>query len=273
MLIDTHSHINFNAYQEDAEEVIKRSLREDVWMINAGSQYATSKKGVQIAERYEKGVYAAVGLHPIHLSEGIFKANIDTEEVSFKTKERDFEYDSYKDLAKNPKVVAIGECGFDYYYHPKTKTKKEQFKERQKKVLSSQLDLAKELELPVIFHCRMAHKELIDFLKKKKGFKGVVHCFTGTWEEAEQYLNMGLYLGFNGIVFKLKLDEIIKKAPLDRILVETDSPYLTPPMAESRRNEPLFVKYVCRKIADDRGLSFEKIAGITTNNAKALFKI
>jgi len=275
--VDTHAHLNFNTYKEDADEVIRRSLENNVWMINVGSQYGTSKKAAEIAEKYEKGVYAAVGLHPIHLAEGIFKVKLDTEEQAFQTKNEDFDYEKYKTLAKSSKVVAIGETGLDYYYRPKTKIKLEQFKNKQKEVFLKQLELAKELNLPVIFHCRMAHDDLIKILNTRYKIqdtkpRGVVHCFTGTWEQAEDYMKMGFYLGFNGIIFKLNLDEIIKKTPLGRILIETDCPYLTPsPM--TGRNEPLYVKYVAEKIAEIKKLSFEEIAKVTTENAQELFKI
>ncbi|MDO8435914.1 MAG: TatD family hydrolase [bacterium] len=293
MLIDTHSHLNFNAYKNDADEVIKRALDNDIWMLNVGSQFSTSKRAVEIAEKYPKGVYAAVGLHPIHLTEGIFKTKIDTEEIEFKKAEEDFYYEKYKELARSKKVVAIGEVGLDYYYRPKTKTKLEQFKNKQKEALLAQLALAKELNLPVIFHCRSAHKDLIEILNYKTrttNYKpnGVVHCFTGNLEEAKQYLELGLYLGLNGIIFKLEvaetsshlssraasphsvLDEVIKNIPLNRILVETDCPYLTPPPFEGR-NEPLYIKSVVQRIAEIKNMNYEEIAKITTENAKKLF--
>jgi TatD DNase family protein len=241
-------------------------------MVNVGSQYDTSRRAVEMAEKYKEGVYAAIGLHPIHLSEGIFKTKIDKEEISFPTREEFFNYDGYKELASSKKVVAIGEIGLDYYYKPKTKVKLEVFKNKQKEVFLKQLDLAKELNLPVIFHCRSAHDEMIEILEDQQGLKGVVHCFTGTLEQAQRYLEIGLYLGFNGIIFKLNLDEVIKKTPLDKVLLETDCPYLTPaPMAG--RNEPLYVKYVAEKVVNLKNLSYKELAQITTENAKKLFNI
>jgi len=292
MLIDTHAHSNFNAYKFDADEVIRRSLDNGVWMINVGSQYETSKRAVEIAERYKAGIYAAVGLHPIHLANGIFKipkpagragipvaegdlgTKIDQEEIEFRTREEDFDYEKYKALANSPKVVAIGEIGLDYYYRPKTKIKFQQFEKKQKEVFLKQLELAKELNLPIIFHCRAAHDNLITTLEhyNNRTIRGVVHCFTGTWEQAKKYLEMGFYLGFNGIIFKLNLDEIIKKTPLEKILIETDCPYLTPPPMNGR-NEPLYVKYVAEKIVELKRESLEKITQITTENAKDLFRI
>jgi TatD DNase family protein len=277
MLIDTHAHLNFSAYKDDADEVIQHSLENNIWMINVGSQYSTSKRALEIAEKYEKGIYAAVGLHPIHLETGLVKIKEDPDEIQFNTVEESFDYEKYKELAVSKKVVAIGETGFDYYWKPKTQAKLELFKERQRAVLLQHLKLAQELNLPVIFHCRMAHKDLIEILneqrtKNNEQLRGVIHCFSGDWEEAKKYLEMGFCLGFNGIIFKLNLDEVIEKTPLGKILIETDCPYLTPPQ-ENGRNEPIYVKYVAEKIAKIKNLTFEKIAEITTQNAQKLFNL
>jgi len=317
MLIDTHAHLNFNAYKKDAEEVIRRSLDADIWMINIGTQYDTSKKAIEIAEKYEKGVYAAIGLHPIHLAEsrrrvldegftphrretGLVKIKNDTEEIEIKTREEEFDYEKYKSLAKSKKIVAIGEFGLDYYWRPKTTKKKEIFKQKQKEAFLQQLKLAKELNLPVILHCRVAHAELLELLNskfknQKSKLDGVMHGFVGTVKDLENYLELGLYIGYNGIIFKniegINFEENIRKTPLDKILVETDCPYLTPPQ-EQGRNEPLFVKYVAEKIAKIKNIRakrtlfssspsfllrknsvYEEISRITTENAQKLFNI
>jgi TatD DNase family protein len=229
---------------------------------------------VEIAEKHKEGVYAAIGLHPIHLETGLVKIKDDPEEIQFNTKEESFDYDKYKELAKSPKVVAIGEVGFDYYWKPKGTQKKENFKRKQAETLSLQVDLAKELDLPVIFHCRMAHEDLMKFLKERKdsNLKGVLHCYTGNWEQTEEYLKLGLYFGFNGLIFKFDSEEVIKNLPLDRIVLETDCPYLTPPQKEGR-NEPLYVKYIAEKIANIRGINEDKLIEETTKNAKKLFSI
>jgi len=288
MLVDTHAHINFNAYRDDADDVIRRSLDNDVWMINVGTQYDTSKKAVEIAEKYEKGVYAAIGLHPINLDTGLVKMKIDAQEGS--NFEKDFNYTQYRELAKSEKVVAIGEIGLDYYWKPKTTKKKEIFKQKQKNLLLKQLELAKELNLPVIFHCRMAHDDLIQVLKfqitstksqtnskfqiQNSKLRGVMHGFVGTTEQLENYLELGLYIGFNGIIFKniegIDFEENIKETPLDRILIETDCPYLTPPQ-KTGRNEPVFVKYIAEEIAKIKNLDYEEITNATTANARKLF--
>lgn len=250
MLIDTHAHVNFDAFKDDADEVIRRSLAENVQMINVGSQYPTSKRAIEISEKYKEGVYAAVGLHPIHVND------------------EEFNYEEYKKLALRSLgeggVVAIGEIGLDYYRASENKN-------IQRTVLCRQLDLAKELNLPVIFHCRNAHDDLVNELKNYE-LNGVIHCFTGTWMDAQKYLEMGLYLGINGIIFKTDLNEVIKKVPLNKILLETDCPYLTPaPM--TGRNDPSYIKYVAEKIAELKGKTFEKVAEATTQNAKKLFRI
>ena len=143
------------------------------------------------------------------------------------------------------------------------------------------LELARGLNLPVILHCRKAHPDMLTILKsfsqcfdiQGQNIGGVVHCFTGKWQEAEQYLKMGFYLGLNGIIFKHNVDEVIKKAPLDKILIETDCPYLTPPEAGAGRNEPLNVSYVAKRIADLRQEPLRKIVQTTTENAKKLFNL
>ena len=253
MLIDTHSHLNFKAFARDSDEVIKRSLENNVWLINASSTYATSKLAVEIAEKYKQGVYAAIGLHPIHV------------------KDEEFDISKYRNLAESKKVVAIGETGLDYMYGEQ---------EKQKKVFLEHLALAKELNLPVILHCRKAHEDLITMLtnyaatqKLNTEIRGVVHCFTGNWQQAQEYLAMGLYLGFNGIIYKMDLAEVIKKTPPDRMLIETDCPYLVPAGAAMERNEPINVKYIAQTIAQIKGETFEKIAQATTANAKKLFNL
>lgn len=278
MLIDIHAHLNFAAFNIDRDDVIKKCLENDIWMINIGTNYQTSKRAVEIAEKYEKGVYAAIGLHPINLDTGLIKMKADN--LEGKQLEREFDCQKYKKLTDFGEAAAIGEIGLDYYWRPKTTKKKELFKQKQKDLLLEQLKLAKELNLPIIFHCRVAHDDLIEILKSKiqnLKLKGVVHGFVGTSEQLQKYLDLGLYIGFNGIIFKnikgINFEENIRKTPLDKILIETDCPYLTPPQKENQRNEPLYVKYIAVKIAKIKNLSFKEIAKITTENAKKLFRI
>lgn len=259
MLIDTHAHLNFSDYDKDRDEVVKKCLDNDVWMVNVGTDYETSKKAVEISEKYSQGIFASVGMHPENIGK------------------EDFDSDRYKNLIRSKKVVAIGEIGLDYWHCPKTKKKQTELKEKEKKLFLGQMDLAEELNLPVIFHCRKAHNDLLEILNTKyqiqnTNLRGVIHCFTGNWQQAEKYLEMGFYLGFNGIIFKLNLDEIIKKTPLDKILIETDCPFLSP-LAEVKRNEPLFVKYIAEKIAEIKNVTFKEVTERTTQNAKSLFNL
>lgn len=278
MLIDTHAHLNFPAFKEDLDKLIERSLDENVWIINVGTNFQTSKRAVEIAKEYEKGVYAAVGLHPINLDTGLVKTKVDEKEgVYF---EKEFNFKEYKELANSGKVVAIGEIGLDYYWKPKTKRRLTLFKEKQKELFLKELGLAKELNLPVIFHCRMAHDDLIQiFLDNPavKPQKAVAHGFVGTVEQLQKYLDPGFYIGFNGIIFKkiegINFEENIKNTPLEKILIETDCPYLSPPEFEKERNEPTAVECVAERIAQIKNVSFEKVAEITTQNARELFKI
>lgn len=285
MLIDTHAHLNFHAFRDDASEVLKRTLDSGTWVVMPGSQYSTSKRAVEIAEKYETGVYAAVGLHPIHLG----KRKVDVQEVQsanepgqpwmvFETRAEHFDYEEYAKLASSAKVVAVGEIGLDYYYFPKSKAKREEMRQRQTEVLRQQMDLAKEFDLPVILHCRVAHEDLLEFLVKQGQVRGVVHSYTGTVEQAKEFMKFGLYLGFNGLIFKNvpalpNPQEVISSIPLDRIVLETDSPYLVPPMAGQERNEPIFARYIAEEIARIKKISFEDVARETTENAQKLFRL
>ena len=274
MIIDTHAHLNFDVFDKDRKKVIGRCEKNKVFVINVGINFETSKKAVEIAEKY-KGMFASVGLHPLNLDTGLLKIKNQKEKL-----EKFFDYQKYKELAKSPKVVAIGEIGLDYYLKPKTKKKREIFKAKQKELLFEELKLAKKLNLPVIFHCRMAHLDLIQFLKENKEVfpkKAVLHSFVGKIEELKEYLNFGYYIGFNGIIFKkiegIDFEEIIKMVPEEKILVETDAPYLVPFQIKEKRNEPIFVKYVIKRIAEIKNLEFKKVAEITFKNAKKLFTI
>ena len=247
MLIDTHSHLNFKSYDEDRDEVIKRNRDEGVVCIDIGTDYQASKKAVELGEDNEN-IFAAIGVHPT-----------DSDEK--------FDKEKFIELAKSKKVVAIGEIGLDYYHE-----KNPAGIARQKELFLQQLDLAEKLDLPVIIHCRDAFEDVYKILKTRK-LRGVVHCFSDGIDEAKKYLDLGFYLGINGIIFKQNLDEVIKNVPLDKILLETDCPFLTPPASGVKRNEPIFVKYVAEKVAELKGISLDEVTTQTTLNAKALFGI
>jgi TatD DNase family protein len=279
-LIDTHSHLNFNSFKEDLDETTKRTLDADFWMINVGSQSSTSERAVKIAEQYKEGVYASVGLHPAHLCESHIDES-EMEKIHVKTRSEEFDYNFYKNLAKSGKVVAIGECGLDYTYLPADCDREAEIK-KQKDTFRAQIKLAKELEKPLIIHSRDTHEDTLAILKEEAdGLKAVLHCYVGNWAQAQEYLNLGFFISFTGIItFKVKeklaekqkeLLEVVEKAPIDRIMVETDAPYLSPDPHRGKRNEPLYVEFVARKIAEIKGLSFEEVAEQTTKNAVEFF--
>lgn len=275
-LIDTHSHINFNAYQNDADEVIKRALDEDIQMIAVGSQISTSRRAVEYANKYD-GVWAVVGLHPIHLQD----IEVDEHEVQFKSKKEEFNYDEYKKLAEDKKVVAIGECGLDYYRINDIPADNDFIRNQQKEVFKKQLRLAQDLNLAVAIHCRDAYEDLIKLIKDfisegNKTPRAVTHCFLGDMDIANALLDFGFYIAFTGIITFPKteyLTRVVREIPLERILTETDCPYLTPAPHRGKRNEPSYVKHIAEKIAEIKNLSFEEVVRTTTQNAKKLFKI
>ncbi len=278
MLIDTHAHLNFTSFDKDRKSVIDNCFRNNIWVINVGTNLKTSKEVLVLAEKFNKNMFSAVGLHPMNLDTGLIKLRPD--KLESESYEKNFDYEGYKKLAKSKSVVAIGEIGLDYYWKPKTVKRKEVFKLKQKELLLKQLKLAKELMLPVIFHCRMAHQDLMEILTKNQDLrpkKAVAHSFVGGLKELKDFLNFGYYIGFNGIIFKeiegINFEEVIKNTPIDRMLIETDCPYLSPPQAKSKRNEPIFVKYTAEHIAKIKKVSFEEVSKITTENAKRLFNI
>jgi TatD DNase family protein len=283
MFIDTHAHVNFNAFKDDAEEVIRRSLDNDTWMILVGSEYKTSNRALHFANKYQRGVYAAVGLHPIHLEEGVVDSQEEDNSYSFVPRKEEFDYGSYEKLAKFEKVVAIGEIGLDYYHIDPTKDAAS-VKKKQQEVFAQQLLLARSLDLPVIIHCRQAHDDLfaiLDEFKKEYGHIipsdrpwGVVHCFSGDEDLAWKYFRLGLFISFTGLItFSKQWDELIRKVPLDKIMIETDTPYMTPEPHRGQRNEPVLVQYVAKHIADIKGVKIERVAEATFENARQLFRI
>jgi len=280
-MIDTHCHVHFRAYKEDMDEVIKRSLQKGVRMITVGTQSTTSKNGVEIAEKYD-GVYTTIGLHPNHTCEQHFEDEL--EEI--KTRCEEFDIDYYRDLAKHPKVVAIGECGLDYYRIP-AEVDRDALIAKQKREVRKQFDLADELNLPVVIHCRDAHADQVAILKEyldagRMKRRGVVHCFTGTLEEAKAYHAIGFLTSFTGIItFPPRksdgpispLQQVVRDCPLEMMMIETDAPYLTPVPHRGERNEPWMVEFVAAKIAELKGITVGEVDRVTTANAEKLFGI
>lgn len=274
-LIDSHCHVHFNAYKEDMDEVIQRTLDKGVFMITVGTQQDTSKKGLEIAERYE-GIWATIGLHPNHTCKQEFT---DDQELStIKTREEHFDMAFYRELAQHPKCVGIGETGLDYYRIPDGLDPVE-VKHVQEATVRAHFDLATEADLPVVIHCRDAYKDQAVLIQEyldagKLPRRGVIHCFTGTLEEAQLFVAQGFYISFSGIVtFSKELMEVAKALPLEKILVETDAPYLTPVPNRGKRNEPWQVEYVAAKIAELKEVSIEEVQQMTVKNTKVVFGI
>ncbi len=276
MFIDTHAHIQFDAYKTDRDAVVARCQEKGLILNIVGTQKDTSKRAVEMAESYDH-MYASIGTHPIHLH----STHVDEEESSFLSREESFDEAYYEQLVKSPKVIGIGECGLDLYHVPKEKSKQEVL-EKQRTVFLSHVEFAYKHNLPLVIHCRDAHDEMIDLLRSlNREIRGTVHCYTSNWKHAEQYLDMGLYLGFTGVVTfppkkldpapQLGLLETLERMPLDRIVVETDSPYLAAQAYRGTRAEPWMVEEVVKKIALTRRLSVEKMNEIIVQNTLRLF--
>lgn len=281
-LIDSHCHVHFNAYKDDMDEVIKRSLEKGVSMITVGTQKDTSAYGLEVAAKYE-GVWATIGLHPNHTTEQEFwdDDELPPEEQAtpkIKTRSERFDMDYYRKLAEHPKCVGIGETGLDYYRIPETADREEVMRV-QEETVNAHFDLATEADLPVVIHCRDAYPRQAEMIKEhieKGGLakRGVIHCFTGTYEEAKAFLDLDFYISFSGIVtFAKELQEVAKQVPLERMLVETDAPYLTPAPDRGKRNEPWRVQYVAQKIAELKEVSLEEVAKQTLLNTEKVFDI
>lgn len=277
MMIDTHAHIQFDAYKTDREDVIKRCAEKNLILNLVGTQKDTSRRAVEMAEQYDN-MYASIGTHPIHLH----STHVDEEESSFLSREEDFDEAYYTELVKSPKVIGIGECGLDLFHVPKDKSVEEVL-QKQTEVFLQHVEFAHKHDLPLVIHCRDAHDQMIELLQSlNRPIVGTVHCYTSNWEHAQKYLNLGLYLGFTGVVTfpPKKLDpgpqigllEVIEKMPIDRIVVETDSPYLAAQAYRGQRAEPWMVADVIAKIAEVRQISSLEMQKIIQKNTQTLFR-
>ncbi len=265
--IDIHAHVNFKVFEEDHDAVIRRALDNDTWFFNVGTQIDTSRTAIKLAHRYDEGVFAVIGLHPIHTD----KSFHDEQELGeggkeFTSRGEIFDKKIYRELLKDPKVVAIGECGLDYFRVD------ERSIEKQKKAFIEQIELANEVKKPLMLHIRDAYTDTLEILKKHAKVKGVVHFFVGDIEEAKSFLDFGFMLSFTGVLtFTHDYDEVVKNTPLNMILTDTDSPYVAPVPYRGKRSEPSYVKEIVKKIAEIKGISVDEVERQTDINAIEFF--
>ena len=256
MLIDSHAHIQGKEYAGEAAAVIERARAagvEKIIVVGGAGDMSSNGEAVALAHSFEN-IYATVGMHP-HDAKDVGKDELQT----------------LKDLTLHSKVIAVGETGLDYYYNHSPR-------EVQRRVFAQFIHMARETELPIVVHERDAASEGAALLRGEGGGKlrGVIHCFTGNYEAARAYLDLGFYISFTGIItFKNAeaLRDVARRVPLERILVETDSPYLTPVPHRGQRNEPAYVRLVAETVANVKGVTLEEVARVTTDNTRRLFRI
>ena len=253
MLVDTHAHLQWASFDKDREKVMSRARKAGVeHIVNIGFDLEGSRKAVELAKKYN-GLYATVGIHP-HNADQLNQNALD----------------ELRKLSENPKVVAIGEIGLDYYRNLSPR-------ETQKKAFEAQLLLAEELKLPVVIHNREAHIDTLKMVSKFEGkIGGIMHCFSGSREMAERHVKSDFYISFAGPVTfpnSHELRRIAKWTGLDKILLETDSPWLAPQNKRGRRNEPAFLLFIAEKIAELKGISVDELAEATTENAREIFQL
>jgi TatD DNase family protein len=250
MLVDTHCHLDFPEFDQDRDEVIERAKSQGIdYIVNIGASLEGSRRSVELAQKYSS-IYATVGIHP-HEADN-FNPEIEKE---------------IKDLAKKDKVVAIGEIGLDYF-------KGYSKKENQLPLFLNLIKLGKELKLPLVIHTREAQADTLRILKEAQPVKAVVHCFSGDKAFLKECLDLGFLVSFTcNVTYKKAagLREIVKVAPLDSLLLETDAPYLSPEGLRGKRNEPAQVRLLAELVAKLKGLKFEEVAEATTLNARRFF--
>ena len=272
---DAHTHTNFVAYDEDRDAVITRAADAGVGMNVVGTQLDTSRSAIELAQMHEN-VWATIGLHPVHTS----KSYHDTKELGeggkeFTSRGEVFDMDAYAEIGKDPKVIAVGECGLDYY-RLESDTKKVQ-----QDAFIQQIELANMLGKPLMLHIRNgadasanAYIDSIELLKAHAKVRGDVHFFAGDWGVARQFLDLGFTLSFTGVLtFTHDYDEVVRNAPADMLLSETDAPYITPVPYRGKRNEPAYVTEVVKAIAGIRGQDIEDTAAVLLANARRVFGI
>ncbi|MDO8617391.1 MAG: TatD family hydrolase [Candidatus Uhrbacteria bacterium] len=276
-LVDTHCHLHFPPYDEDRDAVLARMLERDIWGITIGTALGNSERGICFAEDHPN-VWATVGLHPEHVTSD-FQDPAEGAVVN----EHQVDETRLEALARSSKkVVAIGETGLDFY---RLSQDDRAGREAQEKEFLTHVRVAHRLHLPLVIHCRQALGRLAEIVQKEiatgQNIRGVVHSFTGTWEEAKPLLDLGLHIAVNGIATfpskkgsdpEMAIDRTIERIPAHRLLLETDAPYLAPVPFRGKRNEPAYVEEVAKHVAKVRGITIEEIARITSENAMTLFE-
>ncbi|MBM2817497.1 MAG: Hydrolase, TatD family [Parcubacteria group bacterium] len=274
--IDIHSHISFPDFDGDREAVIGRMKEKNIWAIDVGTNFENSKKASENSAANQE-IYASAGLHPTDDGSEVFDAA------------------AYKKLFANPKILAVGECGLDYFRGTQfqisrpqrlsvamagvAKLKTQNYKERQKEIFEKQIDLALELDKPLMVHCRDAYDDLLEILysysaERGSKLRGNMHFFAGSWEVAKKFLDLGFTLSFTGVItFTRDYDEVIKNVPIDMIMAETDSPFVAPLPYRGKRNEPIYVAEVVKKIAEIRGEDMDKIREQILKNSLRTFDL
>ena len=252
MLIDTHCHLDFPAFNPDRDQVIRRALEAEInYFINIGATLDSSAASCALAHQYSE-VYASVGVHPHDAHTFDHKAE-----------------SKLRQLASEKKVVAIGETGLDYYRNLSSQ-------DNQKQAFAKQIELAKDLRLPLVIHCRQAEKDVLQILKFALPLRAVVHCFSGDEVFLKECLDCGFFISYTcNITYKKAQDlrEMVRLTPLDKLMLETDAPYLSPEGFRGQRNEPFQIKLLANQVSQIKGVSFEKIAQQTTQNAKDFFRL
>ena len=255
---DNHAHLDDEKFDVDRKEIINSIEKEDIGFISAGYNLESSKKAIELSKKYNF-IYATCGISPNDIPQNEDELWKNLNEIEKLAKE-------------NKKVLAIGEIGLDYYWE-----KNERMKEMQKKAFIEQINMANRLNLPIVIHTREAVMDTLKILKENSANnKGVFHCCPLNRELVKEGLKLGFYISFAGpVTFKnsKNADEIINMVPIDKILIETDSPYLAPEPLRGKRNDPRNVKYIAQKIAEVKGISLEEVAKITYENAKEIFKM
>ncbi|HWR00119.1 MAG TPA: TatD family hydrolase [Candidatus Methylomirabilis sp.] len=278
-LIDSHCHLHFPAYNEDRDAVLKRMRERDVWGITVGTNAATSKSAIAFAEAHSD-IFATVGYHPEHLTSAYHDESEGHDDAPYTI-------GAIADLAgSSNKVVAIGETGLDFYRIDEDR-ELEDAAQQQEHALRDHIALAHNMGLPLVIHCRDAFMRLATIIQDEQGngrrVHGVVHCFTGSWDEAVPLLDLGLHLSFTGIItFPVKKNGqyphkspriVVEKMPLQRLLVETDAPWLTPVPHRGKKNEPAYVEFIAEAVARIRNTDLHAIARQSVENTVDLFKL